>query len=521
MIWLEKMWQNSKFLGSYNNRFETMGNMAANMASGIDGDGDDDFQTVRSKRRKRNESTDESDTLNRELFLNSSNDNKLNMIFGELQQMRISQDTANRGMSNFQNSFVAMNEKLGQVIDVTNSHTSVLKTIAYKSIDLEARSRRNNLIFWGFHETPNENCFGIIRDFIADRDLLNLDPSTMYLTRAHRLGPRRIGIRNPRRPIIVNFRDFCDTQSIMERAYVLRNTSFSVGYDLPKEINDARKKLWDELKSIKSRQPRVKAQIVYPTKLIVDGKVVMDEFPDWNVAMRSSRLVDFSHVDRISSYNQPIINFAESRHNNSEPLLSTNSVNENPTTRSTTRSTTPVTQVTMNGQNASRDIDMDQTESGVNITSAQPNPRPVSMETAEINSEPQRITTMVSKAHSRSLSQPASLFRPFDQNMSAHGPNPSESTTQNANIDLPPNSIRISRPLERGMRREPSGSGTRKSKRSESTSSKNKQSCAQNNSQSKQKSGQSSSRTPTPVAANNSNTGASGGASNQNTDSAD
>ena len=43
--------------------------------------------------------------------------------------------------------------------------------------------------------------------------------------------------------IIVSFRDFCDTQSIMERAYVLRNTCFSVAYDLSKEINDARKKV--------------------------------------------------------------------------------------------------------------------------------------------------------------------------------------------------------------------------------------------------------------------------------------
>ena len=56
---------------------------------------------------------------------------------------------------------------------------------------------------------------------------------------------------------------------------MLRNTPFSVGYDLPKEINDAHKKLWDELKSIKSRQPSAKAQIVYPAKLIVNGKVVM------------------------------------------------------------------------------------------------------------------------------------------------------------------------------------------------------------------------------------------------------
>ena len=129
-------------------------------------------------------------------------------------------DITNRGMSSFQNSFVVMNEKLGQVIDVTNSHSSVLKTVAYKSIDLEARSRRNNLIFWGFLESQNENCFNIIRNFLADPNLLNLDPSRMYLATAHRLGPRKIGIRNPRRPIIVNFRDFCDTQAIMERAHM-------------------------------------------------------------------------------------------------------------------------------------------------------------------------------------------------------------------------------------------------------------------------------------------------------------
>ena len=89
----------------------------------------------------------------------------------------------------------------------------------------------------------------------------------MYLAHAHRLGPNRIGQCNPKRPIIVNFRDFCDTELIMSRAHMLKNTPFSVGYDLPKEIHEARKKLWDELKSIKSAKPRVKFQILYPAKL--------------------------------------------------------------------------------------------------------------------------------------------------------------------------------------------------------------------------------------------------------------
>ena len=54
------------------------------------------------------------------------------------------------------------------------------ETLAYIFIDLEARSRRNNLIFWEFFEIPNENCFVINRDFIADK--LDLDPRRMYLT---------------------------------------------------------------------------------------------------------------------------------------------------------------------------------------------------------------------------------------------------------------------------------------------------------------------------------------------------
>ena len=89
-----------------------------------------------------------------------------------------------------------MNEKLGQVVDATNTNTFVLKTLAYKSIDLEARSRRNNLIFWGFVKIPNENSFAIIRGCIANK--LDLDPQNMYITLAHRPGPRRIRSRNPR-----------------------------------------------------------------------------------------------------------------------------------------------------------------------------------------------------------------------------------------------------------------------------------------------------------------------------------
>ena len=226
-------------------------------------------------KRKRN-NTEQSDLQINE-FICSSSDDKLNLIFQELRSIRGNQEQTNNGMLNFQENFLQIHQKLEQVVNVTNRNTDLLKTLAYKSIDQEARSRWNNLIFWGISENYEENCFSLIREFIKNH--LDLDSDRMYLARAHRLGQRKIGYRNPKRPIIVNFRDFCDVESIMSRSYLLKNTQFSVGYDLQNEINEARKRLWEETKSIKSKQPRSKCQIVYPAKLVVDGRVFRDEFP--------------------------------------------------------------------------------------------------------------------------------------------------------------------------------------------------------------------------------------------------
>lgn len=264
-----------------------------------DGMARDQFQTVK---RKRN-NTDQKEELVVSQFMNSSSDEKMKIMFDELRIIRGGQEQMNRNMVNFQQNYKMVNDKLCEIIEVTNKNTNMMKTLAYKSIDLEARSRRNNLVFWGLLENYKENCYHIIRDFIQRH--LDLDARKMYLARAHRLGPRKIGLRNPKRPIIVNFRDSCDTDMIMSRANMLRNTPFSVSYDLPKEINEARKKLWDELRSIKESKPRANFQILYPAKLIVDGKLVRDEFPDWHDVLHRSRTSDFVHIDNSVSYEQP------------------------------------------------------------------------------------------------------------------------------------------------------------------------------------------------------------------------
>ena len=398
-----------------------------------------------------------------------------------------------------------MNEKLGQVVDVTNSHSSVLKTMAYKSIDLEARSRRNNLIFWGFVEIPNENCFAIIRGFLADR--LNLDPQNIYISRAHRLGPRKIGIRNPRRPIIVNFRDFCDTEMIMDRVHLLRNTPYSVGYDLPKEINDARKNLWHELKDIKSKQPSSKVQIVYPAKLIVDGKVIRDEFPDWNNAMRNSSLsYDFAHIYRNCIFEHEQSNMNSDMQTSERPTTIRSCWGDGVVSDATIHSKTHSISSCMNEPAETRDHDMGQNDGSNNVIGQPPEPIEMAVFNRSGNDNAQksydvsdwsRSSSM--QRRSRSISpEKRTLFRPIDQSVGTTqgtGESNETLTLRNTHNIIPAGSQsaeRKSRPKERGLIRPSSFSPAERvlaktvTNKTGSTSSINKQTVTQNRSLSKQ-----------------------------------
>ena len=183
-------------------------------------------------------------------------------------------------------------EGVEQSIDV---HALKLKMLSYKSIDLEARIRRNNLIFWGLTERSQFDCKNLILNFISD--VLDIDTSNMCIERAHRLGSLNQemyrGKYDAKRPIIIRLRDYADTEIILERAYTLKGSQFGMARDYPKEIADARKSLYKSEKAKNARYQRQKNQIKYPAKLIIAGKVEDDRFPDWYDIMRESRVAGF------------------------------------------------------------------------------------------------------------------------------------------------------------------------------------------------------------------------------------
>ena len=65
-------------------------------------------------------------------------------------------------------NITSTNEKVVHVEKRVNLHARKLRMLAYMSIDIESRSRRNNMIFRGITENNNRPCETLILGFMAD-----------------------------------------------------------------------------------------------------------------------------------------------------------------------------------------------------------------------------------------------------------------------------------------------------------------------------------------------------------------
>ena len=167
-----------------------------------------------------------------------------------------------------------------------------INMLAYKSIDSEARQRRNNLLFWGVPETLGEDCIALVKDFLSDK--LHLDHDKIFIQRAHRLGKLKQrshrGGQPKHRPIIAAFRDYPDVELILSNADKLGGTSCGINRDYPQEIVNARKPLFREKKALKLKHPTASISVQFPAKLVKDGRVIRDMFPEWHTVLKRDRL---------------------------------------------------------------------------------------------------------------------------------------------------------------------------------------------------------------------------------------
>ena len=122
---------------------------------------------------------------------------------------------------------LVLNKNIRITENTLSDHDRRLKLLEYKSIDLEARSTRNNLIFSGIPEQRDENCTLTLENFIRDQLHITDCPP---IQRAHRLSRLK---RGATRSIIALFLDYRGTQTILSSANKLKGSHFSINKDFP------------------------------------------------------------------------------------------------------------------------------------------------------------------------------------------------------------------------------------------------------------------------------------------------
>ena len=240
---------------------------------------DKGWSVQRSKRKRTN-----TGSIDEETFQSMLDDQKLGVIFQKLIDIEDKQSSIKK----LEKSLKSTDKTVSSIKSTMDGHSNMIKLLTYKSLDLEARSRRKNLVFRGLCENSREDCHNVIADFLSNE--LDLNPDFICIDRAHRIGRRPVhGIS--RRPIIVAFRDYQDTVRIMERANRLRDTRFGIDRDYPSEISKARKLLWNRYKELKaaSSSPSDIA-LEYPARIVVGKTIVDNAFPDWFEVLKGARL---------------------------------------------------------------------------------------------------------------------------------------------------------------------------------------------------------------------------------------
>ena len=133
-------------------------------------------------------------------------------------------------------------------------------------IDQSARSRRNNLIFYGIEKEENKKCEDLVLNFIKNKlKMENIKSSDIQ--RAH---PLRKSEPGKPAPIITYFHEYKVKEDVRAKRFGLERP-FGMAQDLPPEICAARRALNPKLEAAKKANK--KAWIIYPCRLVIDNVI--------------------------------------------------------------------------------------------------------------------------------------------------------------------------------------------------------------------------------------------------------
>ncbi|XP_077497108.1 uncharacterized protein LOC144107795 [Amblyomma americanum] len=144
-----------------------------------------------------------------------------------------------------------------------------LANVQAKIDDLENRSRRSNVLFYGIDDPEKsetwEESERLVNVFCKEKLGLTVES----VSRAHRVG--RFSSEK-KRPIIAKFFNEREVDTVMSRGYKLKNTNLSISRDYSEAVREKRRKLLQFSKSIKKDGDKVR--LVF-NKLFVNDDLYM------------------------------------------------------------------------------------------------------------------------------------------------------------------------------------------------------------------------------------------------------
>ena len=141
--------------------------------------------------------------------------------------------------------------------DCKSKNEDRLGYLCDKTADLEDRSRRDNLVFFGVKELSDkrsvENCEIIITELLIQQGIIiRSELKGDLFDRAHRLGPRKNGVNAKPRPIICKFTSYKDKVYVLSNSFKMKGTSFGIAEDFSKTTLDIRGELVAKAKAAKN-----------------------------------------------------------------------------------------------------------------------------------------------------------------------------------------------------------------------------------------------------------------------------
>ena len=160
--------------------------------------------------------------------------------------MRTDMNEMKESYNNLKTEVQNMKEVMSELTEENNNLRTQLQDLARKTDDLECRSKRNNLIFYGIPRADNEtsqDCEGIVRDLITDK--LELAEDTEF-DRVHRLSGK------PNSPVVARCSFNKHKELIVKERSKLKGSSIFIAEDFFPRIREIRKALTPQLKTARN-----------------------------------------------------------------------------------------------------------------------------------------------------------------------------------------------------------------------------------------------------------------------------